>query len=63
MVAYDSRQLRTREEKYPTHALESVVIVIALKVRQHHLYDVRFEMFSDHKILKYLFDQKELNIR
>lgn len=63
MVAYDSRHLRTHEEKYPTHDLESAVIVIALKVRQHRLYDVCFEMFNDHKILKYLFDQKELNIR
>lgn len=37
VVAYDSRRLRTREEKYPTHDLESAVIVIALKVRQHRL--------------------------
>ena len=38
-------------------------MVFALKVWRHHLYGVRFEVFSDHKSLKYLFDQKELNMR
>jgi hypothetical protein len=43
--------------------LELAAIVFALKVWRHYLYGVTFEVFSDHKSLKYLFDQKELNIR
>ena len=63
VVAYASRQLKVHEENYPTHDLELAAVVFALKVWRHYLYGVRFEMFSDHKSLKYLFDQKELNMR
>ena len=62
-VAYASRQLRVHEENYPTHDLELAAIVFALKISRHYLYGTRFEVFSDHKSLKYLFDQKELNMR
>lgn len=63
VVAYASRQLRVHERNYPTHDLELVVIVFALKIRRHYLYGAQFIVFNDHKILKYLFDQKELNMR
>ena len=63
VVAYASKQLKPHERNYPTHDLELVVVVFALKIWRHHLYGVRFEVFSDHKSLKYLFDQEELNIR
>ena len=63
VVAYASRQLKPHEVNYPTHDLELAAVVFALKVWRHHLYGVRFEVFSDHKSLKYLFDQKELNMR
>lgn len=63
VVAYASRQLRPHEENYPTHDLELAAVVYALKIWRHHLYGAEFEVFSDHKSLKYLFDQKELNIR
>ena len=62
-VAYASRQLRVHEKNYPTHDLELAAVVFALKIWRHYLYGVRFEVFSDHKSLKYLFDQKELNMR
>jgi len=39
------------------------VIVFALKIWRHYLYGGKFEIFSDHKSLKYLFDKKELNMR
>ena len=39
------------------------VVVFALKIWRHYLYRSRFEVFSDHKSLRYLFDQRELNIR
>jgi hypothetical protein len=43
--------------------LELATVVFALKVWRHYLYGVTFEVFSDHKSLKYLFNQKELNMR
>ena len=63
VVAYASRQLRPHEVNYPTHDLELAAVVFALKVWRHYLYGVKFQVFSDHKSLKYLFDQKELNMR
>jgi hypothetical protein len=62
-VAYTSRQLRPHEANYPMHDLELAAVVFALKVWRHYLYGVTFEVFSDHKSLKYLFNQKELNMR
>ncbi|WVZ24644.1 hypothetical protein V8G54_003188 [Vigna mungo] len=63
VVAYASRQLKIHERNYPTHDLELAALVFALKIWRHYLYGVRFQVFSDHKSLKYLFDQKELNMR
>ncbi|MCI42757.1 CCHC-type integrase, partial [Trifolium medium] len=63
VVAYVSRQLKVHERNYPTHDLELAAVVFALKVWIHYLYGSRFEVFSDHKSLKYLFDQNELNMR
>jgi len=63
VVAYASRQLRIHERNYPTHDLELAAVVFVLKIWRHYLYVSRFEVFSDHKSLKYLFDQKELNMR
>ncbi|WJX94652.1 hypothetical protein P8452_76049 [Trifolium repens] len=62
-VAYASRQLKVHEKNYPTHDLELAAVVFALKIWRHHLYGCTFVVFSDHKSLKYLFDQKELNMR
>jgi len=63
VVAYASRQLKVHERNYPTHDLELAAVVFALKIWRHCLYGVSFNVFSDHKSLKYLFDQKELNMR
>ncbi|KAI5390343.1 hypothetical protein KIW84_075598 [Lathyrus oleraceus] len=63
VIAYASRQLRVHERNYPTHDLELAAVVFVLKLWRHYLYGSRFEVFSDHKSLKYLFDQKELNMR
>ena len=63
VVVYASSQLRIHERNYPTHDLELAAVVFVLKIWRYYLYGSRFEVFSDHKSLKYLFDQKELNIR
>ena len=63
VVTYASRQPKPHKRNYPTHDLELVDVVFALKIWRHHLCGVKFEVFSDHKSLKYLFDQTELNMR
>nr|KYP38285.1 Retrotransposable element Tf2 [Cajanus cajan] len=63
VVGYASRQLKAHERNYPTHDLELAAVVFSLKSWRHYLYGARFSVFSDHKSLKYLFDQKELNMR
>lgn len=63
VVTYASRQLKIHERSYPTHDLELAAVVFVLKIWRHYLYGTRFEVFSNHKSLKYLFDQKELNMR
>ena len=63
VVAYASRQLKPHERRYPTHDLELAAIVFALKMWRHYLLGERFELFTDHKSLKYLFSQKDLNLR
>jgi len=62
-VAYASRQLKVHEKNYPTHDFELAAVVFSLKSWKHYLYGAQFQVFSDHKSLKYLFDQKELNMR
>lgn len=63
VIAYASRKLKIHEKNYPTHDLELAAIVYALKIWRHYLYGERFTIYSDHKSLKYLFSQKELNMR
>ena len=63
VIAYASRQLKTHELKYPTHDLELAAIVFALKIWRHYLYGEKCEIYTDHKSLKYIFTQKELNMR
>lgn len=55
--------MKVHERNYLTHDLELEVIVFMLKLWRHYLYGSRFEVFCDHKSLKYLFDQKDLNMR
>ncbi|XP_071909683.1 uncharacterized protein [Coffea arabica] len=63
VIAYASRRLKPHEQNYPTHDLELAAVIFALKKWRHYLYGVTFEVFTDHKSLKYLFSQKELNLR
>lgn len=63
VIAYASRQLKNHEKNYPTHDLELAAVVFALKILRHYLYGVSCEIYTDHKSLKYIFTQKELNMR
>ena len=54
MVAYALRQLKPHEKNYPTHDLELVAIVFALKIWRHYLYEEKCFIYTDHKSLKYL---------
>ena len=63
MVAYASRQLKLHEKNYPTHDLELAAIVFVLKICRHYLYGEKCFIYTDHKSLKYLPSQRELNLR
>jgi hypothetical protein len=63
VIAYASRALRPHELNYPTHDLELAAGVHALKIWSYYLMDNHCNIFTDHKSLKYIFTQSELNMR
>jgi hypothetical protein len=63
VIAYLSRQLCPHELNSPTHDLELVDVVHALKTWRHYLMGNRCEIYTNHKSLKYIFSQKKLNMR
>ncbi|GKB52059.1 putative reverse transcriptase domain-containing protein [Tanacetum coccineum] len=63
VIAYASRQLKIHEKNCTTHDLELRVVVFALKMWRHYLYGVKYVVFTDHKSLQHILDQKELNMR
>nr|GFC16005.1 putative reverse transcriptase domain-containing protein [Tanacetum cinerariifolium] len=63
VIAYASRQLKPYEVNYPTHDLELAAVVFALKIWRHYLYGESCDIFTDHKSLKYIFTQRDLNMR
>ena len=63
VVAYGSRQLKNHEQNYPTHNMELAAVVFASKIWRNYLYGEEFEVYSDHKSLKYIFLQRDLNMR
>ncbi|GKC87531.1 putative reverse transcriptase domain-containing protein, partial [Tanacetum coccineum] len=63
VIAYASRQLKVHEKNYTIHDLELGSVVFALKIWRHYLYGTRFTVFTDHKSLQHILDQKELNMR
>jgi hypothetical protein len=62
-IGYASRHLRCHEEHYPTHDLELLAVVHALKVWRHYLLGNLVHIYTDHKSLKYLFTQPDLNMK
>ncbi|GJR67165.1 putative reverse transcriptase domain-containing protein [Tanacetum coccineum] len=63
VISYASRQLKTHEKNYTTHDLELGAVVFALKTWRHYLYGTKSVIYTDHKSLQHIFDQKELNMR
>ncbi|GJV29916.1 putative reverse transcriptase domain-containing protein, partial [Tanacetum coccineum] len=63
VIAYVSRQLKIHEKNYTTHDLELGAVVFALKIWRHYLYRTKCTVFTDHKSLQHILNQKELNIR
>ncbi|GJU89222.1 putative reverse transcriptase domain-containing protein [Tanacetum coccineum] len=63
VIAYASRQLKIHEKNYTTHDLELGAVVFALKIWRHYLYGTEGMVFTDHKSLQHILDQKELNMR
>nr|GEU72826.1 hypothetical protein [Tanacetum cinerariifolium] len=62
-IAYASRQLKVHKQNYTTHDLELGSVVFALKIWRHYLYGTKCTVFTDHKSLQHILDQKELNMR
>ena len=62
VISYASRQLNVHERNYSTHDLEVVAVVFALKQWRYYLYGVKCEVYTDHRSLKYVFTQKDLNL-
>ncbi|GJW76861.1 putative reverse transcriptase domain-containing protein [Tanacetum coccineum] len=63
VIAYASRQLKPHEENYTTHDLELGAVVFALKIWRHYLYGTKCTVFTNHKSLQHILDQKELGTR
>ncbi|WMV09662.1 hypothetical protein MTR67_003047 [Solanum verrucosum] len=63
VLSYACRHLKIHEKNYRTHNLELTTVVFDLKIWRHYLYGVHVDVFTYHKSLKYVFSQKELNLR
>ncbi|GKF91665.1 putative reverse transcriptase domain-containing protein, partial [Tanacetum coccineum] len=63
VISYVSRQLKAHEKNYTTHDLELGAVVFALKMWRHYLYGTKYVVFTNHKSLQHILDQKELNMR
>jgi hypothetical protein len=63
VIAYASRALRPHEQNYPTHDLELAAVVHVLKIWRHYLMGAHCNIYTDHKSLKYIFAQDDLNMR
>ncbi|KAK8944847.1 hypothetical protein KSP39_PZI007981 [Platanthera zijinensis] len=63
VIAYGSRQLMVHDRNYPVHDLDLAAVIFSLKMWRYYLYGVKVDIYTDHKSLKYLLDQKDLNMR
>ncbi|GJV44469.1 putative reverse transcriptase domain-containing protein [Tanacetum coccineum] len=64
-IAYcdtSKKRLEIHEKNYTTHDLELGAVVFALKIWRRYVYGTKCTVFTDHKSLQYILDQKELNM-
>lgn len=61
-IAFTFRKLKVHERNYPTHDLEMLAIIHALKLWRHYLLGCQFELITDHKSLKWIFTPPTLNM-
>lgn len=62
-MTYTSKELKKYELNYPIHNLELVVVIFVLKTWRHYFYKATCNIYTNHNSRKYLFTQKELNLR
>nr|GEZ69973.1 putative reverse transcriptase domain-containing protein [Tanacetum cinerariifolium] len=58
VTAYASRQLKIHKKNYTAHDSELRVVVIALKMWRHYLYNPKCVVFTDHRSLQHILDHK-----
>ena len=63
VIAYASKQLKKHEQKYPTYDLGMAAVTFTSKIWRYYLYGKTYEIYTDHRSLKYTFQQKDLNLR
>ena len=63
VMAYSCRQLKPYKKNHPTHDLELAIVLFALKISRYYLHGSVYKIFTDHKSLKYILTQKELDLR
>ncbi|GJT27220.1 putative reverse transcriptase domain-containing protein, partial [Tanacetum coccineum] len=63
VISYASRQLKIHEKNYTTHDLELRSVVFSLKLWRHYLYGTKCMVFTNHKSLQHILNQKEMNMR
>jgi hypothetical protein len=63
VIAYASIALWPHEQNYPTHDLELAAVVHALKIWRHYFMGAHCNIYTDHKSLKYISTQADLNMR
>ena len=61
-VVYTSTQLKVHQKNYLTHDIRFAAVVFSLKIWLYYFYGVHVVVYTDHKSLKYVFTQKELNL-
>nr|GEU44740.1 putative reverse transcriptase domain-containing protein [Tanacetum cinerariifolium] len=63
VISYASRQLKIHKKNYTTHDLELGAVVFALKIWRYYQYGTMCTVFTNHKSLQHILDQKEPNMR
>ena len=63
MIDYASREFKFHEKNYPIYDLDLAAVGFALMILRHYLYGVHCEVFTDHRSLQYIFNQRVINLR